>query len=288
MPNDNEKIPNGSADSPGLFTEKDVVGDVDFLDIDAARRQRARNGSVPPPPPVFRKNAPAETGSVKKRPFDKKLKIPAKKPPVPKNRPTEESQKTVPSVRPVSPVRQGPPAPRQTDPSSPAQKPALRNNVPEPEKTGRGDVSFRDETKNGPSLSQRIRRPFAQNKAENPAAPSDRSRPAERREERTEAHPSNVPARRIVTKDDEEFKKAYANSVFPVRRSPAVPERNDVSFKRPSPSHNAGVDYALVMWTKTYEVLRNEDGTPYRAVTGVTDDQPEYFIETPDEIIDVL
>jgi pyrophosphatase PpaX len=53
-------------------------------------------------------------------------------------------------------------------------------------------------------------------------------------------------------------------------------------------SHNAGVDYALVMWTKTYEVVRDENGTPVRAVSGVTDDQPEYFIETPDEIIDVL
>lgn len=53
-------------------------------------------------------------------------------------------------------------------------------------------------------------------------------------------------------------------------------------------SHNAGVDYALVMWTKTYDVERDENGTPYRAVSGVTDDQPEYFIETPDEIIDVL
>ncbi|MBR3147014.1 MAG: HAD family hydrolase [Eubacterium sp.] len=53
-------------------------------------------------------------------------------------------------------------------------------------------------------------------------------------------------------------------------------------------AHNAGVDYALVMWTKTYDVERDEAGTPVRAVTGVTDDQPEYFIESPDEIIDVL
>lgn len=53
-------------------------------------------------------------------------------------------------------------------------------------------------------------------------------------------------------------------------------------------SHNAGVDYALVMWTKTYEVIRDETGVPVKAVSGMTDDQPEYFIETPDRIIDVL
>lgn len=53
-------------------------------------------------------------------------------------------------------------------------------------------------------------------------------------------------------------------------------------------SHNAGVDYALVMWTKTYEVIRDESGTPLRAVSGMTDDQPEYFIETPEELIDIL
>jgi pyrophosphatase PpaX len=53
-------------------------------------------------------------------------------------------------------------------------------------------------------------------------------------------------------------------------------------------SHNAGVDYALVMWTKTYEVTRDEDGTPLKAVSDMTDDQPEYFIETPEELIDIL
>ena len=53
-------------------------------------------------------------------------------------------------------------------------------------------------------------------------------------------------------------------------------------------SHNAGVDYALVMWTKTYEVIRDESGRPVRAVSEATDDQPEYFIETPAEMIDVL
>lgn len=53
-------------------------------------------------------------------------------------------------------------------------------------------------------------------------------------------------------------------------------------------SHNAGVDFALVMWTKTYVVERDGSGTPVRAVTDVTDDQPEYYIESPDEMIDVL
>ena len=42
------------------------------------------------------------------------------------------------------------------------------------------------------------------------------------------------------------------------------------------------------MWTRTYEVERGEDGAPLRALSDSTDDQPEYFIETPAEIIDVL
>ena len=53
-------------------------------------------------------------------------------------------------------------------------------------------------------------------------------------------------------------------------------------------AHNAGVDFALVMWTRTYEVELGEAGIPVRAITDVTDDQPEYYIETPAEIIDVL
>lgn len=53
-------------------------------------------------------------------------------------------------------------------------------------------------------------------------------------------------------------------------------------------SHNAGVDFGLVLWTRTYEVVYDESGAPLRAVSKVTDDQPEYFIETPAEIIDVL
>ena len=53
-------------------------------------------------------------------------------------------------------------------------------------------------------------------------------------------------------------------------------------------SHNAGVDFALVLWTKTYEVLTDEDGTPVKAVSDVTDDEPEYLIATPEEMIDVL
>ena len=53
-------------------------------------------------------------------------------------------------------------------------------------------------------------------------------------------------------------------------------------------AHNAGVDFGLVMWTRTYEVERGENGTPVRALSDSTDDQPEYFIETPAEIIDVL
>ena len=53
-------------------------------------------------------------------------------------------------------------------------------------------------------------------------------------------------------------------------------------------SHNAGVDFALVMWTRTYEVERDADGTPVRAISKATDDQPEYMIETPAEIIDIL
>jgi len=53
-------------------------------------------------------------------------------------------------------------------------------------------------------------------------------------------------------------------------------------------SHNAGIDCALVLWTKTYRVERDASGKPVRAVTDVTDDQPEYFIEVPDQIIDVL
>ncbi len=53
-------------------------------------------------------------------------------------------------------------------------------------------------------------------------------------------------------------------------------------------AHNACIDFALVMWTKTYKVERDPDGAPLRAVSDATDDQPEYYIETPAEIIDVL
>ena len=53
-------------------------------------------------------------------------------------------------------------------------------------------------------------------------------------------------------------------------------------------SHNAGVDYCLVMWTKTYQVERDESGAPVKAYSDTTDDQPEYFIETPDQIIKLL
>ena len=53
-------------------------------------------------------------------------------------------------------------------------------------------------------------------------------------------------------------------------------------------AHNAGVDFALVMWTRTYKVECDDDGAPLRAVSDKTDDQPEYFIQTPAEIIDVL
>lgn len=53
-------------------------------------------------------------------------------------------------------------------------------------------------------------------------------------------------------------------------------------------SHNAAVDFALVMWTKTVEVERDASGIPIHAVSELTDDQPEYFIEAPSELIDVL
>ena len=53
-------------------------------------------------------------------------------------------------------------------------------------------------------------------------------------------------------------------------------------------SHNAGVDYCLVMWTKTYQVERDESGAPVKAYSDTTDDQPEYFIETPDQILELL
>ena len=53
-------------------------------------------------------------------------------------------------------------------------------------------------------------------------------------------------------------------------------------------SHNAGVDFALVLWTRTYQIEYYEDGAPLRAVSDITDDEPEYLIETPDQLIDVL
>ena len=53
-------------------------------------------------------------------------------------------------------------------------------------------------------------------------------------------------------------------------------------------SHNAGVDFALVIWTRTYQIERTPDGTPLRAVTDITDDQPEYLIETPADLSTIL
>ncbi|MBR2547988.1 MAG: HAD family hydrolase [Eubacterium sp.] len=53
-------------------------------------------------------------------------------------------------------------------------------------------------------------------------------------------------------------------------------------------SHNAGVDFALVLWTRTYQIERDPDGNPVKAISSITDDQPEYLIATPAEIIDVL